>query len=163
MSGPPLVFVVDDEEPVRDALRRLCTSLGYAVEVFPNAEALFDSHRLHAATCVVLDLQLPGLNGLDVQRRLAEIGAHLLALWGLPFPVTAAVAAHHRPPRGDAAFDEVTATYAANVLIEEAESALDPTSLPSSDPDLEWLGSSRLAPRLPEWREIARAVVEGSR
>jgi FixJ family two-component response regulator len=77
VSGPPLVFVVDDEEPVRDALRRLCTSLGYAVEVFPNAEALFDSRRLHAATCVVLDLQLPGLNGLDVQRRLAEIGAHL--------------------------------------------------------------------------------------
>lgn len=92
----------------------------------------------------------------------AEIGAHLLSLWGLPFPVTASVSAHHEPPRAGAEFDEASATYTANVLIEEAEARADATALPPSELDPGQLDACGLASRLPRWRELAQAQVEGS-
>jgi len=69
----PTVFVVDDDESVRNSLRRLLQSVGLAVEVFPNAQAFLDRARSDAPGCLVLDVQLPGLSGLDLQTELADI------------------------------------------------------------------------------------------
>jgi len=73
----PVVFVVDDDRAFRDALRRLLTSVGLTVEVFPSAQAFLSSPRRHAPGCLVLDVRLPGLSGLDLQRELANADAPL--------------------------------------------------------------------------------------
>jgi FixJ family two-component response regulator len=73
----PTVFVVDDDRSVRDSLRRLITSLGMAVEVFPTAQAFLSASRGDAPACLILDVRLPGLSGLDLQRELTNANATL--------------------------------------------------------------------------------------
>jgi FixJ family two-component response regulator len=73
----PVIFVVDDDKSVRDSLRRLLTSVGLSVEVFPTAQAFLRRPRTDAPGCVVLDVRLPGLSGLDLQRELAGTDAPL--------------------------------------------------------------------------------------
>jgi FixJ family two-component response regulator len=73
----PVVFVVDDDRSVRDSLQRLITSLGMTVEVFPTAQAFLSAPRGEAPACLILDVRLPGLSGLDLQRELAKTNATL--------------------------------------------------------------------------------------
>jgi FixJ family two-component response regulator len=68
-----IIGVVDDDESVRDALGSLLRSAGYKCEVFPSAEAFLESGRLTATDCVVLDVQMPGLSGLELHLRLREM------------------------------------------------------------------------------------------
>ena len=78
MSAPEsVVFVVDDDESVRNALKRLLTSVGLAVEVFDSAHAFLAGRRTDVPGCLVLDVDLPGLSGLDLQEALASTGAPL--------------------------------------------------------------------------------------
>ena len=82
----------------------------------------------------------------------AEVGAHLLALWGLPYTVTDAVAKHHEPPPPGASFDPVSVIYIANALISEAE------SWPGADRpgiDAVYVEGTGLGSHLPRWRELA--------
>jgi FixJ family two-component response regulator len=76
-SNEPVVFVIDDDKSVRDSLRRLFTSVGLTVEVFPSAQAFLSSPRPDRPGCLVLDVRLPGLSGLDLQRELARTDAPL--------------------------------------------------------------------------------------
>ena len=91
----------------------------------------------------------------------AEIGAHLLALWGLPHPVTEAVAGHHDPQWLKLPFDGVAVIHVANVLVEELESELGPDAPPPSELDLDYLERAGLAAQLPQWRELAARHVFG--
>src|SRR5207245_5049846 len=76
-AAASVVFVVDDDASLRDSLRRLITSVGFKVEVFPSARAFLDAQRPDAPGCLVLDVRLPGLSGLDLQRELAEAEAEV--------------------------------------------------------------------------------------
>jgi FixJ family two-component response regulator len=76
-SQSPVVFVVDDDRSVRDALQRLITSVGLAVEVFPTAQAFLRARRPDAPGCLVLDVRMPGVSGLDLQREIADSEAAL--------------------------------------------------------------------------------------
>src|SRR5438105_580748 len=76
-AAMPTVFVVDDDRSMRDGLRRLITSVGMTVEAFPSAQAFLDAPRRDAPGCLVLDVRLPGLSGLELQRKLAETNATL--------------------------------------------------------------------------------------
>jgi FixJ family two-component response regulator len=76
-TEPPVVFVVDDDRSVRESLRTLLTSVGMSVEVFATAQAFLSAPRGNAPGCLVLDVRLPGLSGLDLQRELAGAGATL--------------------------------------------------------------------------------------
>src|SRR5229473_3032448 len=67
--------VVDDDRSVRDSLRRLIASVGMTVEVFPTAQAFLSTPRRDAPGCLVLDVRLPGLSGLDLQRELVKTDA----------------------------------------------------------------------------------------
>jgi FixJ family two-component response regulator len=67
-----VVFVVDDDESVRHSLRRLLSSVGLKSQLFASAQAFLDAPRWEASGCLVLDVQLPDLSGLDVQRRLID-------------------------------------------------------------------------------------------
>jgi len=73
----PIIFVVDDDRSVRDGLRRLITSLGMTAETFPTAQAFLAAPRGDTPGCLVLDVRLPGLSGLELQRELASTNAPL--------------------------------------------------------------------------------------
>jgi FixJ family two-component response regulator len=68
----PLIAVVDDEEHIRKALRRLLVSAGLEVEIFMSGAEFLDSLRTRRPDCVVLDLHMPLMSGFAVQARLAE-------------------------------------------------------------------------------------------
>jgi FixJ family two-component response regulator len=69
--GAPTVFVVDDDESVRESLESLITCAGWKPEVFASASEFLSRPRLLSPTCLVLDVTLPGLSGLDLQNRIA--------------------------------------------------------------------------------------------
>lgn len=71
----PVVFVVDDDRRVREALSRLIRSAGLAVATFASAMEYLESEKPDAPACLVLDLQLPGIGGLELQQQLADSGA----------------------------------------------------------------------------------------
>jgi FixJ family two-component response regulator len=67
------VAVVDDEMPVRTALGRLLRLANYDVTLFPSGEAFLESLEAQTPDCVVLDINMPGMSGFDVQRRLRSV------------------------------------------------------------------------------------------
>jgi len=72
MSNPDgTVFVVDDDPTMRKALARLCQSAGIRARMFASARELLDSPAPESPACIVLDVQMPGLSGLDLQKELA--------------------------------------------------------------------------------------------
>src|SRR5215510_13281396 len=68
----PLVFVVDDDQSMRESLRNLLRSTGLNVQTFASAHEFLTSQRPDAPSCLVLDVQLPGCSGLDLQQELAK-------------------------------------------------------------------------------------------
>ena len=73
----PVIFIVDDDRGVRESLRRLIKSIGLEAEVFPSAQAFLGARRPDVPGCLILDVRLPGLSGLDLQRELIESDATL--------------------------------------------------------------------------------------
>jgi RNA polymerase sigma factor (sigma-70 family) len=67
-----VVFVVDDDPSIRRAIKRLVESVGLQVELFGAAQEFLQSQRPDVPSCLVLDIRLPGISGLDFQRELAE-------------------------------------------------------------------------------------------
>ncbi len=72
MEPDRLVFVVDDDAPLRDSLADLLRSIGLRVKTFASAQEFLQSKRPNVPSCLVLDVRLKGLSGLDLQRRLIE-------------------------------------------------------------------------------------------
>jgi len=68
----PIVFIVDDDISVREALEALIRLEGWQAETFASAEAFLSRPRVMVPSCLVLDVSLPDLNGLDLQKRLAD-------------------------------------------------------------------------------------------
>jgi len=71
MANLPLISVVDDDDSVRESLRGLIRSVGFAVKVFASAEEFLNSDHLRNTHCLILDVRMPGMNGLELQRQLA--------------------------------------------------------------------------------------------
>jgi RNA polymerase sigma factor (sigma-70 family) len=77
MTQAPIVFVVDDDSSVRSSLKFLMSSVGLQVESFDSADALLQRKLPDAPSCLVLDVRLRGLSGLDFQRELAARNCHM--------------------------------------------------------------------------------------
>jgi FixJ family two-component response regulator len=73
----PLVFVIDDDPSVRDAIADLLRSIGLAVESFGSTQEFLQAKRPDAPGCIVLDVRLPGPSGLEFQRTLNKSNIHL--------------------------------------------------------------------------------------
>jgi FixJ family two-component response regulator len=69
-----LISVVDDDETVRRALKRLLVSFGFTAETFSSAQELLNSANLYDMACLILDMQMPGMSGLQLQGHLAAAG-----------------------------------------------------------------------------------------
>jgi FixJ family two-component response regulator len=76
-NSEQIVFVVDDDESMRVALTYLFRSMNLHIEVFSTATAFLERKRSNVVSCLVLDIRLPGVNGLELQDVLAEAGIHI--------------------------------------------------------------------------------------
>jgi FixJ family two-component response regulator len=76
-TGDPTVFVIDDDDLVRTAIQGLLKSVGLKAETFGTAQQFLSNKRPDGPSCLVLDMRLPGVNGLDFQRQLADSGVQI--------------------------------------------------------------------------------------
>ena len=73
-NGELLVGIVDDDASFRQSCRRLVGTHGFRVEVFPSADAFLNSEQRRRTACLILDVRMPGVGGLELNRRLQESG-----------------------------------------------------------------------------------------
>ena len=78
MPGVPLIAIVDDDDSLRKSLNNLLRSVGFRTQGFSSAEAFLRSNHIPDTTCLILDVRMPGMSGLDLQR---QLGA---ANWRIP-------------------------------------------------------------------------------
>jgi FixJ family two-component response regulator len=74
MTKPTLISVVEDDQPFRESMRKLMTALGYTVEAFSSAADFLASPILPATGCLVSDVQMPGMSGVELHRHLVDRG-----------------------------------------------------------------------------------------
>jgi FixJ family two-component response regulator len=81
-----IISIVDDDASVREATKCLVKLLGYATASFASAEDFLNSERLRDSSCVITDVQMPGMNGVELQRRLIADGHSLPMIFMTAFP-----------------------------------------------------------------------------
>ena len=106
----PLVAVVDDEESIRKSLRRLLSAADLDAAVYASGQEFLDALRVRQPDCLVLDLQMPGLTGLEVQRALTAAGVR--------FP-TIIITAHDEPEARSRCLGAGVAAYLCKPLHDE--------------------------------------------
>ena len=77
MPGIPLIAIVDDDDSLRKSLDNLLRSVGFRTQGFSSAEAFLSSSHIHDTTCLILDVRMPGMSGLDLQRQLGAAHWHI--------------------------------------------------------------------------------------
>jgi len=77
MKQDPVVFVIDDDRMIREGLHSLIRSVGLRVETFASAQDFLAAKRPDVPACLVLDVRMPGVSGLDLQLKLSEAGIHI--------------------------------------------------------------------------------------
>jgi FixJ family two-component response regulator len=158
-SAAPCVWVVDDDRAVLASVARVLRSVGYGVRTFASGE-LFLAEREHdTASCVVLDLWMPGMTGLEVQEKLARshISASVIFITGhgdVPSSVRAMKAG---------AVDFLTKPFEAPQLIAAVEAALARSrSLRAAQSERQRV-AERFAQLTPREREVLGCLIEGKR
>jgi FixJ family two-component response regulator len=115
------ISIVDDDESVGEAIQSLLASLGFRVEVFNSAEGFLNSDRLFDTACLITDVRMPGMNGLQLQRVL-----HIAQCW---IPIVFISAHDDGEARSRAmkegAIDFLKKPFSENALLNAIKSALD--------------------------------------
>jgi FixJ family two-component response regulator len=109
LTSNPMISIVDDDASVREATKALVRSLGYAAATFASGEAFLESDRLDDTSCLITDLQMPGMTGIELQRRLIAEGRHMPIIFVTASPeaqarsqaLAAGATAFLRKPFGD--------------------------------------------------------------
>jgi FixJ family two-component response regulator len=70
VSGAPVIAIVDDDHALRNSLDDLIQSIGFRTLGFPSAEVFWSSNQAREAACLILDVRMPGMSGLDLQHRI---------------------------------------------------------------------------------------------
>ena len=86
MPKAPLITVVEDDRFFRNSMKRLMRSLGYRVETFPTAGDFLASRRLAGTACLIADVNMPAINGLELHRRLIEAGRAIPTILVTAYP-----------------------------------------------------------------------------
>ena len=81
-----LISVVEDDQPFRESMRKLMMALGYAVEAFPSAADFLASPLLSATACLVSDVQMPGMTGLELHKHLVDMGHRIPTILVTAYP-----------------------------------------------------------------------------
>ena len=82
----PIISIIDDDDSMRCALKSLVTSLGLKAYAFASAEQFLQSPHLENTTCLITDLQMPGLDGIELQQSLLAQGRHIPIIFVTAFP-----------------------------------------------------------------------------
>lgn len=77
ITTKPIIYIVDDNPAVRDAIRFLVQQVGLTAKVYISAQEFLDQYQLGMRGCLVLDIRMPGLSGIELQEKLTLVGAHL--------------------------------------------------------------------------------------
>jgi FixJ family two-component response regulator len=77
MANTPIIHIVDDDESMREVLASLLRSVAFSARAYPSVDAFLQAPRVDAPGCLILDVRLPGMSGLDFQSRLTEVGIEL--------------------------------------------------------------------------------------
>ena len=86
LSQSSLIAIVDDDEAIREATQGLLKAVGYTAEAFPSAEDFLASGRLSEVACLITDIQLGGMSGLQLQRQLGSLGVTAAIIVMTAFP-----------------------------------------------------------------------------
>ena len=86
MPQHTLISIVEDDQPFRESMRKLVRSLGYTVEAFPSAADFLASPLLSATACLVADVQMPGMTGVELHRNLIEAGYAIPTIFVTAYP-----------------------------------------------------------------------------
>ena len=81
-----MISIVDDDESVREATKGLVRSLGYGAATFASAEEFLGSDRLRETSCLITDVQMPGIDGVELQKRLLADGYRVPIIFITAFP-----------------------------------------------------------------------------
>ena len=87
MSNPPVISIIDDDESVRAATHNLVRSLGYAVHTYASAEEFLRSPHRHDTSCVITDVRMPAMSGLELQDHLLTSGQNFPFIFVTAFSV----------------------------------------------------------------------------
>jgi FixJ family two-component response regulator len=90
MAKSALISIIEDDEPFRESMRMLITALGYTVEAFPSAANFLISPRLAETACLVADVQMPGMTGIELHRHLVDAGYAIPTILVTAYPNEAA-------------------------------------------------------------------------
>jgi FixJ family two-component response regulator len=111
-----VVFVIDDDRMIREGMQSLIRSVGLRVETFASAQDFLGAKRVDAPACLVLDVRMPGLSGLDLQLKLSEAGVRIPIIFitghgDIPMSVRAMKEGAHefltKPVRGQDLLDAI--------------------------------------------------------
>lgn len=152
-----IVFIVDDDDGVRRALERLIRSVGLDVETFRSAQEFLDRDPPERPSCVVTDVRMPGLSGLDLQEALAEAGLPMSIIFmtghgTVPMTVRAMKAG---------AADFLQKPVDEQVLLDAIHHALERDGQERADRELQAEIVRRIATLTPREREVFALVVRG--
>jgi FixJ family two-component response regulator len=81
-----LISIVEDDQPFRESMRKLLRSLGYTVEAFPSAAEFLASPLLAATSCLVADVQMPGMSGVELHKNLTDRGHNIPTILVTAYP-----------------------------------------------------------------------------
>jgi FixJ family two-component response regulator len=82
----PVISIVDDDKSVREGLQRLMLSLGYVAATFASAEEYLQSDRMRDTSCLITDIKMPGMSGVEMQNRLIADGHRTPVIFVTAFP-----------------------------------------------------------------------------
>jgi len=121
MHPEATVFVVDDDKAVRESLQRLMESVGLAVEAYPDAQAFLDGYNRTRPGCLLLDVRMPGMSGLELQEKLAGEG------YGIPVIIISAHGNVEKAVRAmkTGAIDFIKKPYKGKLLLDRIRQALE--------------------------------------
>jgi FixJ family two-component response regulator len=86
LSKVPVISIIDDDESVREGIQRLVRSLGYATATFASAEEYLLSDRVRKSSCLITDIKMPGMSGVEMQNRLIADGDRTPVIFVTAFP-----------------------------------------------------------------------------
>jgi len=86
MSDKVLIAVVDDSASLREATKSLLKALGFTAETFSSAEEFLNSDRVRVTACLIADVQMPGMSGVDLHRQLVRSGNHIPTILITAYP-----------------------------------------------------------------------------
>src|SRR5215831_10126177 len=156
-QATPVVFVVDDDVSVRESLEALIRCAGWQAETFASAQAFLSRPPVETPSCLVLDIELPGLNGLELQERIAADRSELPIIF---------ITGHGDIPRTvramkAGAVEFLTKPFADDVLLQAIQRAIERSRI-ALEREAE-LGAlrDRQASLTPREREVMALVVSG--